>query len=106
MNEQINVLFYNSNRTTYSIRDISAVIPDQEPHQMQIGQHVMATWKGGNNYFIGYVSNGPDGHGRFKVTIDNNKEYLYFAKKLRAFPPHRLVHDGKKKRCAVTTVLN
>ena len=95
VNGQINVLYGNGDRTTYSIRNISAVVPDQEPHQMQIGQHVMATWRGGNNYFIGYVSDGPDAHGRFKVTFDNNNEDLYFAKKLRAFPPHRPAHNVK-----------
>ena len=95
MDEQINVLFHNGYKTTYSIRDISAVIPDQEPHQMQIGQHVMATWTGGSNYYIGYVFDGPDADGRFKNTFDNNKEDSYFAKKLRAFPPHRLPHNGK-----------
>jgi len=91
-NHQINVLFDDGDRITHSIRDISAVIPDEEPQQVQIGQHVITTWKGGHKYYIGYVSDkNSDG---FKVTFDDNDEDFYPAKQLRIFPkqcrPHKV----------------
>ena len=92
--EQITVLFDNGNEMIYSIRDISGTIPDEEPHQVQLGQHVVATWKGGNEYFIGYVSE-KDSNNRFKVAFDKNNEDFYDAKDLRLFPDHRSVHSGK-----------
>ena len=93
-NEQITVLFDKGNKAIYSTRDISATILDEEPHQVQLGQHVVATWKGGNEYFIGYVSE-KDSNNRFKVVFDNNNEDFYDAKELRLFPDHRSVHSGK-----------
>ena len=92
-NEQIHVLFDDGDRITHNIRDISAVIPDQEPHQVHMGQHVVATWKGGEVYYIGYVSD-KDSYNRFKVTFDDNDEGFYLAKQLRIFPDHHSALAG------------
>lgn len=92
-NGQTHVLFDDGDRITHSIRDISAIIRDQEPTQVQIGQHVVATWKGGHKYYIGYVSD-KDSNNRFKVTFDDNDEDFYLAKQLRIFPDHHSAHEG------------
>jgi len=89
-NHQINVLFDGGDRITHSIRDISAVIPDQEPHQVQIGRHVVTTWKGGHKYHIGYVTE--KNCDVFKVTFDENDEDFCLAKQLRIFPEHNSPH--------------
>ena len=91
---QIYVLFDDGDRITHSIRDISAVILDQVPNQVQIGQHVVATWKGGHKYYIGYVSGSNYFLKTFKVTFDDNDEDTYFAKQLRIFPDHYSAHEG------------
>ena len=63
---------------------------------MQIGQHVLATWKGGHKYYIGYVSDeNSDG---FKVTFDDNDEDVYLTEELRMFPDHNNPHNGKWAR--------
>ena len=102
-------MFDDGDRITHSIRDISAVIPDEEPQQVQIGQHVITTWKGGHKYYIGYVSDkNSDG---FKVTFDDNDEDFYPAKQLRIFPNQRRPHKGKVNKvyqtlCLLTTGSN
>ena len=93
-NDQTTVLFDDRSKAIYSSRDISATIPDEEPHQVQLGQHVVATWQGGNKYFIGYVSE-KDSNNHFKVSFDDNNEGFYDAKQLRLFPGHQSVHSGK-----------
>ena len=92
-NELVHVLFDDGDRIYHSIRDISAIIPDQEPSQVQIGQHVTATWKGGHKYYIGYVSD-KDSNNRFKVTFDDNDEDFYLAEQLRIFPEHNSALEG------------
>ena len=76
--------------------DISAVIPNHElcHSQVEIGQHVLATWKGGHKYYIGYVTD-EDSSGRLKVTFDDNDEDFYDAQQLRIFPDHPFAHSGK-----------
>lgn len=93
-NGQIQILFDDNDRITHSIRDISAVIPDRVPRKVKVGQHVVATWKGGHKYYIGYVSRKVSSR-RFKVTFDDNDEDFYYARQLRIFPDHRSAHDGK-----------
>jgi len=89
--QEVHVLFDDGDRISHSIWDISAVIPNQPPHQVQIGQHVLATWKGGHKYYIGYVSDeNSDG---FKVTFDDNDEDVYLTEQLRIFPDHNNPHN-------------
>ena len=92
-NELVNVLFDDGDKITHSIRDSSAVILDKEPNEVQIGQHVLATWKGGQKYYIGYVSH-KDSNNRLKVTFDDNDEDFYLAEQLRIFPDQYSVHEG------------
>ena len=94
-NGLIHVLFDDGDRITHTVRDISAVIPDQQPSQVKLGQHVVATWKGGHKYYIGYVSQIVFGFWRFKVTFDDNDEDYYQAHQLRKFPDPRTAHEGK-----------
>ena len=88
-------MFDDGDRITHTVRDISAVIPDQQPSQVKLGQHVVATWKGGHKYYIGYVSQIVFGFWRYKVTFDDNDEDYYQAHQLRKFPDPQTVHEGK-----------
>ena len=92
--DQLHVLFDEGDRITHSFMDISAVIPDLSPSQVEIGEHVFATGKGGHKYFIGYVTD-EGSFGRFKVTFDDNDEDVYDANELRIFPEHFSAHSGK-----------
>ncbi|XP_078359533.1 uncharacterized protein LOC144644005 [Oculina patagonica] len=88
----VSVLFDDNDTITHSISDISAVIPDNVPHEMEIGHHVLATWKGGQKYFIGYVSDRYSDN-RFKVTFDDNDQDYYAISQLRTFPDHWSAHE-------------
>ena len=90
----MNVLFDDSDTIIHRISDVSAVIPDKVPHDVAIGHHVVATWKGGNKYFIGYVSD-KDSVNRVKVTFDDNDEDYYTVSQLRIFPEHWSAHEGQ-----------
>ena len=60
----------------------------------RIGQHVLANWKGGVKYYIGYVTaKAPDG--RYTVTFDDNYEDSHYAEQLTEFPEHLSAHKGK-----------
>ncbi|XP_068699860.1 uncharacterized protein [Montipora capricornis] len=91
-NGQVNVLFDDNDSIIHRISDVSAVIPDKVPHDVAIGHHVVATWKGGNKYFIGYVSDKDSGN-RVKVTFDDNDEDFYIVSQLRIFPDHWSTHE-------------
>ena len=92
-NGLIHILFDDGDRITHSDTDISAVIPDNVPHQVDLGDHVVTTWQGSHKYYIGYVSD-KDSNNRFKVTFDDNDEDFYTASQLRIFPDHFSAHDG------------
>lgn len=92
-NGQIHILFDDGNRITHSDTDVSAVIADSVPYQVDIGDHVVTTWRGGSNYYIGFVSD-KDSNNRFKVTFDNNGEDFYTTSQLRIFRDHNSAHDG------------
>lgn len=94
-NGVVRVLFDDGDKITHSITDVSAVIPDRVPRQVNIGDHVVTTWKGGSKYYIGYVSDKDSN--RFKVTLDNNDEDDYTAKQLRIFREHLTAHAGKSE---------
>ena len=89
----IHILFDNGGRITHRDTDISAVIADNVPYQVNIGDHVVTTWRGGHKYYIGYVSD-KDSNNRLKVTFDNNDEDFYTTSQLRIFPDHSSAHDG------------
>ena len=91
----IHVLFDDGDRITHTVRDVSAVIPDQQPSHVNKGQHVVARWKGGHKYYIGYVSQIVSGSRPFKVTFDDNHKHYYQAIQLRTFPDHQTAHEGK-----------
>lgn len=93
-NDLVNILFDDNDTITHSISDISAVIPDSTPHDIETGHHVLATWKGGQKYYIGYVSDKYSGN-RFKVTFDDNDEDYYVISQLRTFPDHWSAHEGQ-----------
>lgn len=88
-------MFDDGDRITHTVRDISEVIPDQQPSHVKLGQHVVATWKGGHKYYIGYVSQIVSGSRPFKVTFDDNDEDYYQAHQLSKFPDHQTAHEGK-----------
>ena len=89
----IHILFNDGHRITHSDSDFAAVITDNAPYQVDIGNHVVTTWKGGHKYYIGYVSD-KDSINRFKVTLDNNDEDFYTTSQLRLLPDHSSAHDG------------
>ena len=89
----IHVLFNGGDRITHRMSDVSAVIPDKMPSYVEVGSHVVTTWKGGHKYYIGYVTD-KDSSNRFKVTFDGNDEDYYTASKLRIFPDHVSAHAG------------
>ena len=89
----VHVLFDDSDRITHRISDVSAVIPDKVPRYVNVGSHVVTTWKGGHKYYIGYVSD-KDSSNRLKVTFDDNDEDYYTASQLRIFPDHVSAHAG------------
>ena len=91
--ELLRVLFDDGDKITHSIWDSSAVILDEEPNLVQIGQHVLATWKGGHKYYIGFVSDKVSNN-RFKVTFDDNDKDFYLTEQLRIFPEHNSAHKG------------
>ena len=95
-NGLVNVLFDDNDRIIHRVSDISAVIPDRVPHDVAIGHHVVATWKGGNKYYIGYVSDRVSDD-RFKVTFDDNDEDYYAVSQLRIFPDHWQAYEGQYK---------
>lgn len=88
----IHILFDNGGRITHRDTDTSAVIADNVPYQVNIGDHVVTTWRGGHKYYIGYVSD-KDSNNRLKVTFDNNDEDFYTTSQLRIFPDHSSAHD-------------
>ena len=92
-NGLVRVLFDNGDRITHSINDVSAVIQDKVPNHVDFGNHVVATWKGGQKYYIGYVSD-KDSSNRLKVTFDNNDEDYYSERQLRIFSEHFSAHEG------------
>ena len=92
----MHILFDDNDKIIHRVADISAVISDKVPHDVGIGHHVVATWKGGNKYFIGYVSD-KDSDNRFKVTFDDNDEDYYAVSQLRIFPEHWSAHEGQYK---------
>ena len=92
---QIQVLFDDGDRITHSIEDVSAVIPDQQPQYAQIGQRVMATWKEGVKYYMGYVTDN-DSANYFKVTFDDNDADFYNVGDLRMFPDLHATHQRNK----------
>ena len=96
----MNVLFDDNDTIIHRVSDISAVIPDKVPHDVDNGHHVVATWKGSNTYFIGYVS---DKHSddRLKVTFDDNDEDYYAVSQLRIFPDHWSAHEGQYRHTSV-----
>ena len=94
VNGLVYISFDDGDTIIHSASDISAVIPDKVPHDINIGDHVVATWKGGNKYFIGYVSDKGPGN-RFKVTFDDNDEDYYAVSQLRIFPDHLSAHEGQ-----------
>lgn len=61
---------------------------------MEIGSHVVTTWKGSHKYDIGYVSD-KDSNNLFEVTFDDNDEDYYAASQLRIFPDHSSAHEGQ-----------
>lgn len=61
---------------------------------MEIGSHVVTTWKGSHKYHIGYVSD-KDSNNLFEVTFDDNDEDYYAASQLRIFPDHSSAHEGQ-----------
>ena len=90
----MHILFDDNDTIIHRVSDISAVISDKVPLGVGIGHHVVATWKGGNKYFIGYVSD-KDSDNRLKVTFDDNDEDYYAASELRFFPEHWSAHEGQ-----------
>ena len=92
-NGLIRILFDDGNTITHSDTDISAVIADTVSNQVDIGDHVVTTWTGGRQYYIGYVSD-KDSNNLWKVTFDNNNEDFYTTSQLRIFPDHFSAHDG------------
>ncbi|KAL9984332.1 hypothetical protein ACROYT_G006612 [Oculina patagonica] len=88
----IHVLFDDGDRISHSIADISAVIPDKVSYHIDVGSHVVTTWKGGHKYYIGYVTE-KDASNRLKVTFDDNDEDYYKARQLRIFPEHFSAHE-------------
>ncbi len=90
----IHVLFDDGDRISHSIADISAVIPDKVSYHVDVGSHVVTTWKGGHKYYIGYVTE-KDSSNRLKVTFDDKDEDYYTARQLRIFPDHLSAHEGK-----------
>jgi len=91
-NGLIRILFDDGNTITHSDTDISAVIADTVPNQVDIGDHVVTTWTGGRQYYFGYVSD-KDSNNRWKVTFDDNYEDFYTTSQLRIFPDHFSAHD-------------
>ena len=87
-------MFDDGDQITHSIHDASAVIYDRAPEEVYVGQHVIATWKGGVKFFIGFVTEERD-DGKFKVVFDDNDEDYYNADDLRQFPDHEIPHEGK-----------
>ena len=99
-NGLVNILFDDNDTIIHRVSDISAVISDKVPHDVGIGHHVVATWKGGHTYFIGYVSDKDSGN-RFKVTFDDNDEDYYAVSQLRVFPDHWSAHEGQYEQAHV-----
>ncbi|KAL9981676.1 hypothetical protein ACROYT_G010414 [Oculina patagonica] len=85
--DKIEILFDDGDQITHSIHDVSAVIYDRAPEEVYVGQHVMATWKGGVKFYIGFVTE-ERADGKFKVVFDDNDEDYYSADDLREFPDH------------------
>ena len=94
-NGLIHILFDDGNTITHSDTDISSVLADTVPYQVNIGEHVVTTWKGGNKYYIGYISD-KDSNNHSKVTFDDNEEGFYTTSQLRIFLDHFSVHDFRE----------
>ena len=88
------VLFDDGDEMTYHPQDVSGMILNEVPSNIVFGQHVIATWKGGHKYFIGFVSEIDQQH-RFKVRFDDNDEDWYEEHKLRLFPEAASPHEGQ-----------
>ena len=63
--------------------------------RVHIGQHVLANWKGGVKYYIGYVT-AKTSNDLYTVTFDDNDEASYHPAQLTEFPDHRSARKGKE----------
>ena len=88
------ILFDDGDKISHSIGDNSAVIDDKCPDEMKAGQHVVATWKGGHKYYIGFVKE-ITSSGKFSVRFDDNGEDSYKKCDLRIFPEHVSSYERK-----------
>ena len=83
-------MFDDGDEITHWLQDKTAVISDQPPDQVTIGNHVLATWNEADKYFIGYVTDRDDNNNRFEVTFDDNDKGFYVPGHLRIFPDHHV----------------
>ena len=91
-------MFDDGGKITHSIGDNSAVIDDKCPDEIKAGQHVVATWKGGHKYYIGFVKE-ITSSGKFAVRFDDNGEDSYKKCDLRIFPEHVSSYERKTINC-------
>ena len=92
----IKIKFDDGDETTHNANDMSAVLHNRALTAAMVhpGQHVIATWKGGVKYYIGFVT-GITENGKFRVLFDDNDEDDYSAKDLRGFPVGASPWEGK-----------
>lgn len=97
----IKIKFDDGDEITHNDNDVSAVLRDKAltEEEVYLGQHVIATWKGGVKYYIGFItgiSESPNPESRkFRVLFDDNDEDDYSAKDLRDFPDAASAWEGK-----------
>ncbi|KAL9984722.1 hypothetical protein ACROYT_G007051 [Oculina patagonica] len=85
--ELIKIKFDDGDEITHNVDDVSAVLHDKALTEVHSGQHVMATWKGGAKYYIGFVTETSDSlNPGNRVRFDDNDEDDYSAEDLRDFP--------------------
>ena len=96
-NHQTTVIFTDGDKLTYSKGDVSAVLPDEAPSsEVNVGQHVVATYKGSKKYHIGFViAKSADG---YDVQFDDGDEDIYSSSQLRILSNQDSPHKRKLER--------
>ena len=84
----IKISYDDGDEITHPVEDGSAVIADKAPDTVDERDHVMATWKGGSKYHLGFIieQRDLDYDPKYKVFFDDGDSDWYNIQDLRKFP--------------------
>ena len=84
--DAIKIRYDDGDEITHLVEDGSAVIADKAPDTVDVRDHVMATWKGGSKYYLGFIIEERESDPKYKVFFDDSDSDWYNLRDLRKFP--------------------